>query len=145
MNEKALLLSITPEYADKIADGSKTIELRRRFPSLPVGTWIYFYATLPVGAVRGRARVADIDVSNPNQLWDKYRDKVGISRERFRSYFRDCETGTAVALVDYESIGPITLAQLRANIVDFVVPQSYRYLTADIRNCFAELGNGDQY
>lgn len=131
MNERAVLLSITPEFADKIANGSKSVELRRRFPNVPSGTWVYLYSTLPIGAVTGRAKIIEIDVGSPRALWKKHREMAGISARRFNQYFDGRDSGSAVKLIAYEKIGPVDLSSLRDAIRGFVAPQSYRFLTED--------------
>jgi predicted transcriptional regulator len=48
------VLSIKPEYATKIVEGLKKVELRRRFPYGTVtGARLYIYATVPIQAVIG--------------------------------------------------------------------------------------------
>lgn len=42
--EKSILMSIKPEWAEKILNGEKTIELRKRFPKDYKG-WVYIYCT----------------------------------------------------------------------------------------------------
>lgn len=126
----AVLLSVAPEFAAKIADGTKTVELRRRFPGVPLGTWVYLYVTLPVGAILGRARVAAIDVDSPARLWQRHREHVGLTRARFDAYYRGSNEGIAVQLAGYEAIVPKALAALRGALDGFVAPQCYRFLDA---------------
>ncbi|HMV65831.1 MAG TPA: hypothetical protein PKA64_03185 [Myxococcota bacterium] len=123
-----MLLSVAPEFAEMIAAGTKTVELRRRFPHVPVGTWVYFYVTLPVGAVTGRARVAAIDADEPSALWTRHRAAVGLSRARFTAYFAGRDRGFAVRLEGYEALHPVGLAELRVVLAGFVAPQSYRFV-----------------
>lgn len=130
MSERAVLLSVAPQFAEKIADGSKTIELRRRFPQVPAGTWLYLYVTLPVGAVMGRAKVVNVDAAAPSALWKRHREKMGISQKYFNEYFHDIEEGFAVHLAEYEPLTPASLDGLRSMMDGFVAPQSYRFLTA---------------
>lgn len=129
MSRRAVLISVAQEFAEKIAAGTKTVELRRRFPNVPDGTWVYIYVTLPVGAILGRARVGEIHAAKPSALWDQHRNEVGISRSRFMSYFSGSEAGYAVQLIGYESLQPVHLATLRTLMDGFVVPQSYRFLS----------------
>lgn len=130
MIEHAVLVSVAPEFAEKIAEGSKTIELRRRFPNVPTGTWMYLYVTLPVGAILGRVKVANIDAGSPSVLWKRHRTKAGISQSRFDEYFEGTSAGFAVRLADYEAIAPMSLEGLRTAMDGFVAPQSYRFLTS---------------
>ena len=41
---KSILLSIRPQWVEKILNGKKTIEVRKRFPKDYVG-WVYIYCT----------------------------------------------------------------------------------------------------
>ena len=41
---KSILLSIRPEWVEKILNGEKTIEVRKRFPKDYIG-WVYIYCT----------------------------------------------------------------------------------------------------
>jgi predicted transcriptional regulator len=132
MNKHAILLSIAPEFAKKIAAGTKTTELRRRFPKVPIGTFIYLYATLPVGAVIGRAQIGQIESDSPSILWKKYKTVIGISKPSFDKYFDKREIGFAISIVGYQEIRAVKLEELRALINGFVVPQSYRYLDDDM-------------
>jgi predicted transcriptional regulator len=128
MTARAVLLSVAPEFADKIAAGTKTVELRRRFPDVPVGTRVYFYVTLPVGAVTGRALIAQTDCDEPAALWARHHARVGLSHDRFAAYFAGCSRGFAVRLEDHESLDPVALAVLRSVFPGFVAPQSYRFI-----------------
>lgn len=138
MSERAVLLSIAPEFAEKIAAGTKTTELRRRFPEVPAGTWVYLYATLPVGAVIGRAQVARIDIDKPSELWKRHKTMTGISKKSFDDYFGDRHIGFAVSLMGYEEIRSVGLDELRSMTGGFVVPQSYRYLDDDMQRMLVE-------
>ena len=44
MENKAILMSIRPQYVAKILNGEKTIEIRKKFPKDYVG-WVYIYCT----------------------------------------------------------------------------------------------------
>jgi len=130
MSDRAVLLSVSPEFAEKIIAGTKTVEIRRRFPAVPVGTWLYFYVTLPVGKIGGRAKVVDVDVAPPARLWENHHAKVGITRARFDQYFGSRPSGVAVCIEAYETLESISLERLRIAFPGFTVPQSFRYLDA---------------
>nr|DAJ54669.1 MAG TPA: hypothetical protein [Caudoviricetes sp.] len=44
---KAVLISIRPQWVEKIANGEKTIEVRKTRPNLPTPFKCYIYCTLP--------------------------------------------------------------------------------------------------
>ncbi|MGJ8529382.1 ASCH domain-containing protein [Maritalea sp.] len=113
MNENALI-SIQSIYASSIAEGRKTVELRRRFLSMPVGSKLWIYSTLPVGALIATARVSDIDCDLPSTLWSKYSGDAAVSHEKFFEYFSGSSKGYAIKLKDVTPIDPIPLSQIRA-------------------------------
>lgn len=125
-----MLLSLSPEYATLIANGTKTVELRRRFPEVAAGTEIWIYTTLPVGAITGRVSVSSVHRGPPAELWRQFGSTTGVARVTFDQYFAGCDEGVAVAIANHQSVGPIPLYMLRELLPGFVVPQSYRYLNA---------------
>ena len=55
-----VLLSIKPKYADKIFNGTKTVELRRICPKVTEGDLILVYVSSPVKALVGEFEVKKI-------------------------------------------------------------------------------------
>jgi predicted transcriptional regulator len=70
-----LLISIKPEYANKIFEGSKTVELRRVRPRLREDDIVIVYASCPEKALVGWFEVEDIIEEHPNKLWNKVENK----------------------------------------------------------------------
>jgi predicted transcriptional regulator len=82
---KEVILAIKPKYAKAILDGTKTVELRKRFPS-DVDK-IFLYATAPTKAIIGRVDVKKIVHKPLKDIWDIYHNKVGITEQEFQEYF----------------------------------------------------------
>ena len=53
LKNKAVLISIRPEWCEKILNGEKTVEIRKNRPSLKMPFKCYIYCTKPVGNVIG--------------------------------------------------------------------------------------------
>ena len=123
-----VLVSLKPEYAAAIAEGRKTVELRRRFPLVDPGVWLVIYATQPVGAIVGMAPIERVDSDTTRAIWDEHHRQVGISKSRFRDYFDDRTRGFAVVLGRYYPLRPIRTEEITAIIPKFCPPQSWRYL-----------------
>ncbi|MBX9859245.1 MAG: ASCH domain-containing protein [Sphingomonas sp.] len=118
------IISIQPRYANAILDGVKTVELRRRIPALSVGTRLWIYATLPVGAVIGRATVDRIVRGEPKKIWLEFGDQTGIDRIDFDAYFSGAEEAIGLQLVDVQrSVEQVDISQLRALREGFHPPQ----------------------
>lgn len=130
MQSSAALISVHPEYAEKILSGIKKLEFRRRWTTRSVKT-IFIYATAPVQLIVGFATVARVTKGTPTQLWKLSRAiDGGISRRKLFNYLEGSRCGVAIELQE------ITLfpggADPRLCLGDnFRPPQSFRYLTAD--------------
>jgi predicted transcriptional regulator len=129
MPDKALLLSIRPEFADKIFKGEKTAELRRRRPRVNKGDWVYVYVASPVKVLRGAFRVAKVIDDVPNRLWRKVRRIAGVTRQQFDRYFEGAERAFAILLEEVRHLAQsVDLTWLRKKWPGFRPPQSYRYV-----------------
>ena len=80
------LLSIKPEYAEKILIGTKKYEFRKAIFKKDVDT-VVIYATKPVGMVIGEFKVDDILKDQPKELWKKTKEYSGITQSFFDQYF----------------------------------------------------------
>jgi predicted transcriptional regulator len=124
-----VLLSIRPTFANLIASGGKTVELRRRFPAVPSGTTLVIYATQPVAAVLGITPLRCLTASTLPVLWRKFGVASAVTRETFDLYFTECTRGIAIELEAFEAFTPpIPLTELRGLWPAFAPPQSYRYV-----------------
>jgi predicted transcriptional regulator len=131
MTGDVLLISIRPEYANKIFDGSKTVELRRVRPRLESGDWVLVYVSTPVQALVGMFQVDKVVAARPDHLWSLVRSRAGISREQFDLYYKGTELGYGIFLkITRQLPEPIYLGYLRQLLSGFHPPQSYRYITS---------------
>ena len=82
-----VLLSIKPEFADKIFNGTKKYEFRRSiFKKKEVKT-VVVYASSPVQKIIGEFEIETIIKEKVNRLWNLTKDFSGISEEYFFEYF----------------------------------------------------------
>ena len=121
---KALLLSIKPEYVEKILQGEKKFEYRKRLAKEDV-SYIYVYSTAPSMKVVASVHIEGHLSDSPTALWEKTKAAAGISRAKFRDYFRGCKTAYAYKL------GKVEVFESPKNLSDFgvaVAPQSLVYI-----------------
>ncbi len=121
---KALLLSIKPEYVEKILQGEKKFEYRKRLAKEDV-SYIYVYSTAPSMKVVASVHIEGHLSDSPTALWEKTKAAAGISRAKFRDYFRGCKTAYAYKLDKVE------VFESPKNLSDFgvaVAPQSFVYI-----------------
>jgi predicted transcriptional regulator len=131
MNEhdRALLLSVRPRYAHAILNGTKTAEIRRQRPAVHPGTLVIIYATKPVGAIVGTARIADMSCGSPADMWEQHQRSTGVTRAEYDAYLAGAETAYLLFLRRVQRLEPLlTLEQIRS-ATTFQPPQSYRYLS----------------
>lgn len=122
---ETILLSINPEFVEKIFDGTKKYEFRKRLADKSVNR-ILVYATVPTKQVVGEVRVLDTLAASPSALWETTKKNAGISREKFREYFKGCKVAYAYCL------GEIIKYEQPKSLDDFGIsnpPQSFIYLS----------------
>ncbi|WCL51023.1 ASCH domain-containing protein [Leptospira sp. GIMC2001] len=95
-----VLLSIKPEYAEKIFNGTKKFEFRRSiFKNKDIKT-IVVYASSPIQRVIGEFEIDYIVNADLNKLWDKTKNHSGISEKYFFDYFKNKNKGYAIKIIN---------------------------------------------
>jgi len=122
-----VLLSIRPEFAEKIFDGQKIFEFRKSVFINNSVSHVILYATMPTGKIVGHFKIGGFLSSGPEDLWEQTKFGAGISRDYFMSYFHGRPVAHAIRVLSpkrYRS--PIALPSecLRHP------PQSFRYVRA---------------
>jgi predicted transcriptional regulator len=131
MPGNAIFLSVRPRYANKIFEGTKTVELRRVRPRyIAEGALALVYVPSPVKSLVGAFKV-DRVVERPLEgLWEMVRDKAGVTRGDFDAYYEGISVGIGIFFSEVWRIPePIELHDLRERIAGFQPPQGFRYAT----------------
>jgi len=121
-----VLLSIKPEFALKIFDGSKRYEYRRVIFKNQEVNRVIVYASDPVKQIIGEFEIEDILHEDPESLWVKTKRHAGISKKRFFNYFTNKSKGYAIkvkATRVYDNPLPLSSFMISSP------PQSYMYLS----------------
>lgn len=128
-----ILISIMPEFAKKIFAGVKKIELRKRRPKfLRPKDHALVYASAPLQAIVGEIEIEDIMEGPPQEIWAKYSEASGVSKEFFDSYYQDHSTAAGLLIgKTFEYPTKISLNEMRQAKPRFSPPQNYLYLTED--------------
>ena len=120
---KSAILSIKPEYAEKIYSGEKLYEYRKR-PPRDIET-IYLYESSPIKKVTGQADIEKIIEDIPEKLWKETKEKGGISKENYDTYFKKSAKAYAIVLKNIKKY------ETPKKLEDFGIkeaPQSWQYL-----------------
>jgi predicted transcriptional regulator len=135
---KDFLVSVRPQYAAKILDGQKTVELRRRFPDAgSVGATVFIYSSSPVRALVGHARIKDVQRLSVSAIWKEHSDAACVSRKDFDRYFSGVKFGFAIVLGTVKPMTRVTASDL-ASQFGIVPPQSYRYVAKNFLSLIAD-------
>ncbi|MCP4721343.1 MAG: hypothetical protein GY860_17960 [Desulfobacteraceae bacterium] len=120
-------MSIKPEFVEKIQDGSKVIEIRKKFSKKWRGCRISIYSSSPEQAIVGYSTIDRIDKDSPNNIWDKFESSICCSKKQFDEYVKDSKKIFAIHLKNFEPYrSPLFLSQLSYILKrDIIAPQSY--------------------
>jgi len=118
-----VLLSIKPEFVEKIINGEKKFEFRRKIFKQEVDI-VVIYASSPLKLVVGEFVIEDIIKKDLDLLWKITNKYAGINEDYFWQYFKGVEFGYAL------KIGKLNLYENPIKIERFGLkpPQSYLYL-----------------
>lgn len=119
-----MLLSINPEYVERILNGEKLFEYRKRKCRDDVDK-IIIYETSPIKKVVAEAEIEIIIEDDVKKVWNKTKNYSGTTYDFFQKYYKDKKKAVAYKLknvIRYEK--PLELRELG---IDYV-PQSFCYL-----------------
>lgn len=133
-----VLLSIKPEFAEKILEGAKSYEFRKRvFSDATKVDNIFMYASTPTREIVGGFTIEDIIEDHPTMLWERFGDESGIKkRSRFLEYFAENEIGYAMGIDRVfefnESVDP------NQEMGEFSPPVSFCYLDGELDSALVQ-------
>lgn len=130
-----VLLSIKPEYAEKILKGDKKYEFRKAIFKNPNVKTVVIYATMPVGLVIGEFDFDEVLSDKPHKIWEKTRNFSGISKNFFNEYFSGRDTAYAIKVSHARRY---KLPRLLSDLIPSgQAPQSFCYLNPDVELALA--------
>lgn len=121
-----VILSIKPQFAEKIFDGTKKFEFRRTLFKNKAIKNIVVYASAPISRVIGEFEIAEIIHNKTESLWDLTRDHAGITEDYFFDYFDGKDYGYAIRIKEVLKYNVTYCIEERYGIKP---PQSFAYIT----------------
>lgn len=122
---KAIMISINPQYVEKILSGEKTYEYRKSmFHDRSVDT-LLIYATKPICKVVAECHIDDVLVMPKHELWELTNLQSGITEEFFNDYFKKKEVAKAI------KISNVVRFEIPKDLSDYGMknaPQGYVYV-----------------
>lgn len=120
-----VLLSIKPEFAEKIFNGTKKYEFRKSiFKNTNVRT-VVVYASSPVQKVIGEFTIDSILNDDLITIWNETAPHAGISHDFYMSYFANKEKAYAIKI---RSPKRYTRARKLSDYNMRFAPQSFAYI-----------------
>ena len=92
-----IIISIRPDYCKSIFAGTKRYEYRRRIFKEKVKT-LYIYESVTTRRVIGEVKVLGVLSGTPSEIWQKTKDKSGITSKEFYKYFTGNKPAYAIKL-----------------------------------------------
>ncbi|QWD79243.1 ASCH domain-containing protein [Polynucleobacter sp. MWH-Spelu-300-X4] len=141
-DDKVIVLSIKPQYADLILAKIKTVEFRRTWAAEDVNT-IAIYASSPIQRIVGLVKVEETLKVRPSKLWKICSEHSGgLTKRELLNYFNGKSLCNAVLLKDAvkfkQAIDPNKF------IENFYPPQSFQYLNLSQVNQLKKLISDDK-
>lgn len=122
-----VVLSIKPEFANKIFDGTKKFEFRKAiFKNENIKT-VIVYASSPVQKVIGEFEIERIINHDIDTLWGMTENFSGITKDYFYQYFEDRQAGYAIQIKTTRKYKKPKDLKMDFNLVP---PQSFAYYQA---------------
>jgi predicted transcriptional regulator len=119
-----VVLSIKPEFVEKIFEGTKKYEYRRTIFRQNVET-IVIYASAPISKAVGEFDVGNILHDDLQKLWDNTKNYSGTSKDCFLDYFSDKDKGYAIEIISFKKYQvPICIKEK----FGMAPPQSFAYI-----------------
>jgi predicted transcriptional regulator len=130
-----LLVSMKPQYAERILSGVKIIEIRKKFSAKWIGCKAVLYSSSPQQALVGEATVRSVSSGTPGDVWAKFQSGLGCTSSEFSKYVGPAQVVSAIELDDvFPYKEPISLSQISHLLgleEDLRPPQSYCDLRLD--------------
>jgi predicted transcriptional regulator len=128
-----ILLSIKPEFVDKIFSGEKLYEYRKSIFRKSVSR-VIVYCTKPVGMIVGEFQIEEVIEDCPRAIWNRTKKFSGVEKEFYLKYFEGRSKGYAI------KIGVKTLYEKPVDPYtghkSFFPPQSFMYLNYELEEGF---------
>lgn len=125
---KDVLISIKPQYANLIFNGTKHYEFRKKVPETCWPDRFYVYSSAPVKKIvgwfgsHGYGHYTTFD-----KLWEETGEWAGIGREDLKRYCATANEIFAIPINTFHRISPVGLSEIGLKSA----PQNFCYLTPE--------------
>ena len=133
MEDRAVLISINPEYAEKILSGEKKLEFRRSWGENQV-RYMVIYVTSPQQKIVAVAEIKEVHRGSRQQFWKLAKEKGGgISKRMLFNYLKGSRNPVAIEIANVRKLEKGLDPKIVIG-VNFRPPQSFNYLNKEYMN-----------
>jgi predicted transcriptional regulator len=128
-----IVMSVHPRFSDKIMEGEKVVEIRRKFNPKWKNHKVTIYSSSPVKGIVGHATIQDIVEDEPETVWYKYSERIGCSKLEYDKYTKGLNKVYAICLSRVSKYhSPLSLSYM-SHFFDGKItpPQSYSTIHDD--------------
>lgn len=120
-----VILSIKPEFVEKIFSGTKKYEFRRSLFKDKSVTTVVIYASAPISKIVGEFEIGDIVHDKIESVWDLTKKYSGIDESFFLQYFSGKSEAFAIKIRNAKKYRtPISIR----DEYGIAPPQSFAYI-----------------
>jgi predicted transcriptional regulator len=125
--DHSILLSIRPEFAQKIYAGEKRIELRKIFAKNHI-RYIFLFETNGIRKVTGFFEPGVVITDKIDSLWDRAK-RFEFDKGKFKGYFASWQKGSIIEIRSAVRLAqPLDLHDILKAEEKFKIPQGFIYL-----------------
>ncbi len=121
-----VLLSIKPEFVEKIFAGTKKYEFRKSIFKRNDVKYVLIYASAPIKRVVGEFEIDNVLSDDVDSIWEQTKKFSGVSEEFYQSYFQERKVANAIQIGHLKKFKKYKLLS-DYNIVQ--APQSFCYIS----------------
>lgn len=130
--DQDLVMSVHPEYAERILAGTKTVEIRRKFSTARVPATCVLYATSPIQKVVGQVDIVRATRLDPQQAWIRFGQRADCTQREMDTYASGTDQVCALELKNPVRFpNAIALSTIRTWINRAIKPPQSHSLISD--------------
>ena len=122
---KYVLLSVKPEYASAISNGTKKVEFRKKVFVDTVKV-VFVYSSFPQKKIIGKFFIKQIEKGTPEEIWKRYSDVGCITKQKYDIYYLGHDVAYGIEILSFLKY-EIPLDPFEFDSF-FRAPQSYCYV-----------------
>jgi predicted transcriptional regulator len=124
-----VLLSIRPEYTEKLFSGEKRYEFRKCKPREKIEK-VFIYESRGSRKIVGWFTIRSVHSGSPEEIWEKCKDRGGIQKTRYLAY---CNGRHIIYAFEIDRIVRFDQPVNPSTIIpNFKPPQNFVYVSAQV-------------